>query len=125
MAEKTLAEEIITIVQSVANDNPAPQRCTILKTYTNTDYVDIETYNMILEQVECAGNPNVGDKGLLVFPNGDENKPFVATFNGNGGSGGGFGVFNINDNGHLIYKTTGTGNPYEIKQDGHLYYKVE
>ena len=35
MVERTLADEIISIVHSEANNNPLPLKCTIHETYSN------------------------------------------------------------------------------------------
>ena len=76
MAEKTLAEEIITIIQSEANNNPAPQTCTIRKVYTN-GYVDIETNTGKINYLECIGATKPDTTGLLVYPDGNINKGIV------------------------------------------------
>ena len=51
MTEKTLTEEIITIVNSVANNNPAPTQGKITKIYSDNNHVDIETQNGTLTYI--------------------------------------------------------------------------
>lgn len=68
----TLADEIISIVESVANNNPAPIECTIRKIYTN-GYVDVTTESGNFNYLECIGATKTGAKGVIVFINGDPN----------------------------------------------------
>ena len=78
MTTRTLADEIITIIQAHSNNNPAPETCTIKKTYTN-GYVDIETSNGKINYLECIGATKTGYTGLLVYPNGNLNNPIVVS----------------------------------------------
>lgn len=66
MANRTLADEIITIINSEANNNPAPTRCTITKVYTDNKHTDIETDNGNLTYIETIGNNlTVNNIGVL------------------------------------------------------------
>ena len=76
MAEKTLAEEIITIIQSEANNNPAPQKCTIKKIYDDKNHADVTTENGEYTYAECL---TIGNTGILIFLNGDLNEYIVIT----------------------------------------------
>ena len=76
MAETTLADEIITIIQAHSNNNPAPQTCNIRKVYTN-GYVDIETETGRINYLECIGATKPDTTGLLIYPDGNLNKSIV------------------------------------------------
>ena len=73
MANRTLADEIITIVKDQANDNPAPTRCTITKVYTDNKHTDIETDNDRLTYVETIGNNLAVNNIGVLFVLEDEN----------------------------------------------------
>ena len=78
MAERTINEEIELIVKDVANNNPAPITCTVIKNYQNDLFhVDIETDIGILNYVPCLFNNTVGHKGIIVFIDGDLNNPLA------------------------------------------------
>jgi hypothetical protein len=72
MSEKTLAEEIITIIQDQQNQIPTPTLATIIKTNTNqTVNIKTEKYG-ILQYVPYYGNtPEPNNTGILIFLNGD------------------------------------------------------
>lgn len=71
MTEKTLADEIITIVNSVANNNPAPNTCTIRKIYDD-GFVDVTLKDGgVVSYLECYGRTEVGNNALIVFADGD------------------------------------------------------
>lgn len=80
MAEKTLAEEIAVIVNSEANNNPAPVRCKITKIYDDNKHVDAETTNGTLTYAETiSNNLAVGNVGIVAFLNGDINDYIIIT----------------------------------------------
>ena len=65
-SQKSLADEIITIVKSVANNNPAPEKCRIVKVYDDKVHADVQTSLGILKYVEVIGsNPTRGDAVML------------------------------------------------------------
>lgn len=77
MTEKTLADEIITIVKSVSNNNPPPETVTITKTYED-NYVDIQfedggTLNYVPSNAKGSKN----DIGVCVYLNGNIGNPFI------------------------------------------------
>ena len=76
MAEPTLTDELITLINSVANNNPAPTKCKITKIYDN-GYVDAETNIGTLNYVECIGTPTVNKTGIIVYLDGDLNTPII------------------------------------------------
>lgn len=78
MAQKTLADEIITIVNAHANDNPAPTTCTVINTYEDDPYhVDVSTEDGTLRYVPCLFSNTVGADGIIVYLNGDLNNPLA------------------------------------------------
>ena len=86
MVERTLADEIISIVHSEANNNPLPVKCTIHETYSN-GLIDVLLENgTILTYLPVIGSPRVGDTGVLLYLDDEDNNQIIIT-NG-GGSGG-------------------------------------
>ena len=88
MVERTLADEIISIVHSEANNNPLPLKCTIHETYSN-GLIDVLLENgTILTYLPVIGSPSVGDTGVLLYLDDETNNQIIIT-NGGGSSGGG------------------------------------
>lgn len=86
MVERTLADEIISIVHSEANNNPLPEKCTIHETYSN-GLIDVLLENgTILTYLPVIGSPHVGDTGVLLYLDDEDNNQIIIT---NGGSSGG------------------------------------
>ena len=57
MSNRTLADEIITLINNTANNNPAPILCSITANYLKEpDRVDIKTDEGILKYVKLIGN---------------------------------------------------------------------
>ena len=87
MVERTLADEIISIVHSEANNNPLPLKCTIHETYSN-GLIDVLLENgTILTYLPVIGSPRVGDTGVLVYLDDETNNQIIIT-NGGSSSGG-------------------------------------
>lgn len=75
-----LIDEIITLIRSESNNNPAPKPCKIVKTYGNEPYSDVEVENLgILIHRKTIGTPEVGLEGILCFLNGDLDQGIVIT----------------------------------------------
>ena len=72
---KTLAEEIITIIQSEANNNPAPLSA-IVKKVIDENHIDINLNGDVLKYVPCNKGCTVGDAGILVFLDGELSNPY-------------------------------------------------
>ena len=88
MVERTLADEIISIVHSEANNNPLPVKCTIHETYPN-GLIDVLLENgTILTYLPVIGSPRVGDTGVLLYLDDETNNQIIIT-NGGSSSGGG------------------------------------
>ena len=86
MVERTLADEIISIVHSEANNNPLPVKCTIHETYSN-GLIDVLLENGdIITYLPVIGSPSVGDTGVLLYLDDETNNQIIIT---NGGGGGG------------------------------------
>ena len=77
MSEKTLAEEIITIIEAHANNNPAPEIAEIIKIYEDQQHVDVLTTHQIISYVEVIGAPKLENKGILVYINGEQTQPLL------------------------------------------------
>ena len=72
MTEKTLAEEIITLVTPEIQKIPTNQKATIIKVYEDQKHADITTATFgLLRYVETYGNtPIVDNDCILIFLNG-------------------------------------------------------
>ena len=81
MTERTLADEIITIVKSESNDNPAPEKAHVVGNYDGiNDRVDIDVDNLgIMKYVPCFGDTDIGVEGVVCFVGGDLNSPVFLT----------------------------------------------
>lgn len=87
MVERTLADEIISIVHSEANNNPLPVKCTIHETYSN-GLIDVLLENGdIVTYLPVIGSPRVGDIGVLLYLDDETNNQIIIT-NGGSSSGG-------------------------------------
>ena len=87
MVERTLADEIISIVHSEANNNPLPVKCTIHETYSN-GLIDVILENgNIVTYLPVIGSPRVGDTGVLLYLDDETNNQIIIT-NGGSSSGG-------------------------------------
>ena len=87
MVERTLADEIISIVHSEANNNPLPLKCTIHETYSN-GLIDVLLENgSILTYLPVIGSPRVGDTGVLLYLDDEKNNQIIITNGGDSGGG--------------------------------------
>lgn len=78
---ESLADTILTMIRSEANNNPPPLDARIFRVY-NSDYVDVECNGRIFKSVRCIGIKTVGNEGLLVFIDGDlNNQVFITSEN--------------------------------------------
>ena len=88
MVERTLADEIISIVHSEANNNPLPVKCTIHETYSN-GLIDVLLENgNIVTYLPVIGSPRVGDTGVLLYLDDETNNQIIITNGGNSSGGG-------------------------------------
>lgn len=84
MNEKNTGSQIIDelniLIQSQANNNPAPEKCTIKKVYDDNYHADIIIDNSTVKYVECIGaNIKKGARGVVLFIGGDINNMVVIT----------------------------------------------
>lgn len=78
MSNRTLADEIITLIESKSNNNPAPILCTIIGNYNEEpDKVDVKTDTGIFKYIKLIGSNTIDSDGLLVFVDGNYNNPLV------------------------------------------------
>ena len=79
--ERTINEEIELIAEDVVNKQPKPLQCKIITKYPNQNYVDvqIESDNQILKTVPVIGDNTLGQKGIIIYLDGNVEKPFVVT----------------------------------------------
>lgn len=88
MVERTLVDEIISIIHSEANNNPLPVKCTIHETYSN-GLIDVLLENgTILTYLPVIGSPRVGDTGVLLYLDDEKNNQIIITNDGAVGGGG-------------------------------------
>ena len=68
MAEKSLSDEIVTIVQAHSTNNPVPERCNVVKIYDDDIHVDVQTENGLLSYVDVIGShPKITDNALIIY----------------------------------------------------------
>ncbi len=81
MSRKTIGEEISTIAKYEISRTPKPMKCTITKVYSDGVHADVQTTdNSLIKYVETiSNNLTVGNTGVLIFFNGDENDYIVIT----------------------------------------------
>jgi len=97
MPEPTIADSIITMINSEANNNPAPLKGTIIRTYTgNTSKCDISTENGVFKYVDTIGTVQMNSKGVVVFIDGDSHQPFFITTTAGSGT-----VVDVVENGNM------------------------
>ena len=78
--EKTFAEEIEILVKDIANNNPAPEKCTITKNYSNPNYVDVETNDGTeYKTIPLLGSNKINTNGIVLFLDGNGDNPIVIT----------------------------------------------
>ena len=86
MVERTLVDEIISIIHSEANNNPLPVKCTIHETYSN-GLIDVLLENgNIVTYLPVIGSPRVGDTGVLLYLDDEKNNQIIITNGGAVGS---------------------------------------
>lgn len=80
MSNRTLVDEIITLIHSEANNNPPPKPCKIIKNYSDEPYSDVEVEDLgILMYRKTIGTTKVGSEGIICFINGDLKQGVVIT----------------------------------------------
>lgn len=73
MTQKTLTQQIETIIQNQLNQTLTPVKATITHTYPDTKHVDINTAEYgVLKHVQTITDHTVGDETILIFINNQE-----------------------------------------------------
>lgn len=77
---RELVDEIITLIQSNANNNPPPKSCKIIGNYDDEPYSDVivEDLGKLLYR-KTIGSTKIGLEGIICFLNGDLNQGIVIT----------------------------------------------
>lgn len=78
MANRTLADEIITIIEANANNNPAPVLATVTKVYTD-NCIDARLSNNVYKYIRTIGEPVLDTNVVIVFT--DEEVPVAVCGN--------------------------------------------
>lgn len=79
---RELIDEMITLIHSESNNNPAPKPCKIVKNYGDTPFCDVEVEDLgILIYKKTIGSTEIGSDGIICFLNGDLNQGIVITSN--------------------------------------------
>lgn len=123
----TFADELITLVKSEANNNPAPEHCTIVNKYSD-GCVDVLITDVgdIIKHVSTIGDNTIGSEGVICYLNGDVNNQMVIVDNTKQNELNtilalGLGLFTIKSDGHLwVELPMGISNPFTINNNGHL-----
>ena len=117
MVERTLVDEIISIIHSEANNNPLPVKCTIHETYPN-GLIDVLLENgNILTYLPVIGSPRVGDTGVLLYLDDEKNNQIIITNGGAVAGGGSAGTGGEVDLSNYIQKSSIAGL---VKNDGSI-----
>lgn len=73
MTQKTLTEQIETIITNKLNQTLTPVKATITHTYHDTKHVDINTTEYgVLKHVQTITTHETGDETILIFLNNQE-----------------------------------------------------
>lgn len=77
---RTLIDEIKSVINDEANNNPAPLLCEIVKSYPNANFADVraEEYGLF-ERLQVIGDNSVGLKGIICFADGNQDNAIVIT----------------------------------------------
>lgn len=78
MTQKTLTEQIETIITNKLNQTLTPVKATITHTYPDTKHVDINTSEYgVLKHVQTITDHTVGDETILIFLNTQNEKMVI------------------------------------------------
>ena len=78
MTQKTLPQQIETIIQNQLNQTLTPVKATITHTYPDTKHVDINTEEYgVLKHVQTITTHETGDETVLIFLNNNQNEKMV------------------------------------------------
>ena len=78
MTQKTLPQQIETIIQNQLNQTLTPVKATITHTYPDTKHVDINTEEYgVLKHVQTITTHETGDETVLIFLNKKKKKMVI------------------------------------------------
>ena len=78
MTQKTLTEQIETIITNKLNQTLTPVKATITHTYPDTKHVDINTTEYgVLKHVQTITDHTIGDETILIFLNTQNEKMVI------------------------------------------------
>lgn len=78
MTQKTLTEQIETIITNKLNQTLTPVKATITHTYPDTKHVDINTSEYgVLKHVQTITDHTIGDETILIFLNTQNEKMVI------------------------------------------------
>ena len=77
---RELIDEMITLIRSESNNNPAPKSCKVVKNYGDEPFCDVEVEDLgILIYKKTLGSTKIGSEGIICFLNGNLNEGIVIT----------------------------------------------
>lgn len=120
-----IMEQIEIAINDRTGNNIPSQLITINKAYNNKT-ADITTNNGTYRNVPCSGLAVEGAKGLLVYEDGEQDKPFVILFEDAETTitSLGLGKFHIYDGDLYVELPEGVPNPFSINEDGDLIVEI-
>lgn len=78
MTQKTLPQQIETIITNKLNQTLTPVKATITHTYPDTKHVDINTTEYgVLKHVQTITDHTIGDETILIFLNTQNEKMVI------------------------------------------------
>ena len=78
MTQKTLPQQIETIIQNQLNQTLTPVKATITHTYPDTKHVDINTEEYgVLKHVQTITTHETGDETILIFLSNQNDKMVI------------------------------------------------
>lgn len=72
-----MEKQLKSLILDTTNNNPAPRWCTIYQISNDHTFANVILDGGQLNSIECFGYPVVGSKGILIFMEGDINKPVL------------------------------------------------
>ena len=84
MTNRELIDEILTLIRSESNNNPAPLKCKIIRNYRdNPNLVDVKLEEgEIIQFVSVVGSNRIGNKAVLIFIDGSSDNMLVISPSG-------------------------------------------
>lgn len=120
-----IMEQIEIAINDRTGNNIPPEVITINKAYSDNT-CDITTSKGVLRNIQCSGLAVEGAKGLLVYEDGEQDKPFVILFEDAETTitSLGLGKFHIYDGDLYVELPEGVPNPFSINEDGDLIVEI-